>query len=110
MKCRAITGKRPNEYGFVNIECGQTVGTRHYWTKMVGAYPHEVAYCTRDGHERSVRVRFAEVDPPEPVYLHEDPDFIDHDAAETYTDAIDIYKSWTDAGWTESELREAHSG
>ena len=118
LTCDAIIGQRAGTYGFEYVFCGQVVGVSSYWIKRTPLQPSDiiVSYCSIEGHESNVRRRFAEqvveiVDPPMPVFLHEDPDFIDHDPDERYApDPIDQYKSWTDAGGTEAELREAFSG
>lgn len=104
-RCDATIGQEPTDWGFAPIRCRQVVATRGYWarTEPWENTGHFVAYCPKPGHQADVRRRFPEVDPPMPTFLHEDPAF-------TEPDPIDQYKSYTDAGWTEPELREAFRG
>lgn len=71
--------------------CGQKVGLIHWWS-VDG--PH--AACRN--HVGVMQRLYPVTDPPMPDFLHGAPD------------PIDSYKSWTDAGWTEAELREAFAG
>jgi hypothetical protein len=78
--------------------CQQIVGTRSF-TSVSGL---RVTYCSIEGHEYNVRCRFAEQRDPEwPGDLPESAGPIAGD------DLIDQGISWTDAGWTESELAAA---
>jgi hypothetical protein len=88
-RCDASIGQRADAYGFRPVLCQQIVGTRSF-TSTTGL---RVTYCSIEGHESNVRRRFVERDPAWPGDLPRDP--------------IDEYKSWTDAGWTDAELREA---
>ena len=75
MHCDAIVTYRATDYSFEPVYCGQVVGIRSYQS---GEEPITVAYCAIPGHEQSVRRRFAEVgEPPEPRWLHEDPEYMD---------------------------------
>jgi len=86
-KCDANIGYDAGAFGFTHVICQQTVGTRSY----ISSTGLRVAYCALEGHERNVRRRFDERDPEWPGDLPVEPE----------------EKTWTDAGWTESELREA---
>lgn len=55
-RCNAIIEQTAGEYGFVPVLCTQTVATRSFLT-TTGL---RVGYCAIDGHEASVRRRFAE--------------------------------------------------
>jgi hypothetical protein len=88
-RCDASIGQRADAYGFRPVLCQQIVGTRSF-TSTTGL---RVTYCSIENHESNVRRRFVERDPEWPGDLPRDP--------------IDEYKSWTDAGWTDAELREA---
>jgi hypothetical protein len=81
--CNAIIGRRPVDFGFVPAICGQSVGIRTFVT--TGSI--RVGYCSRDGHEASVRRRFAEQqDPPEPDW--DLPDGPDHADSMTFAKAF----------------------
>jgi hypothetical protein len=91
-RCDASIGQRADAYGFRPVLCQQIVGTRSF-TSVTGL---RVTYCSIEGHESNVRRRFVEgrpvlADPEWPGDLPVEPE----------------EKTWTDAGWTESELREA---
>jgi hypothetical protein len=79
MECNAIVGHEPGPYGFRPVECTQVVGVRGYWavTERWENTGHFVSYCALPGHEQNVRRRFAQVDSPEPRWLHEDPEYAD---------------------------------
>jgi hypothetical protein len=66
--------------------CLQTIGL----TKWYDSSGVEHAACRN--HVASMQHRWTPADPPEPVWLGPD---------------LTTYESWTDAGWTEAELREA---
>jgi len=93
-RCDANIGYDAGAFGFTHVICQQTVGTRTF----ISTSGLRVAYCAIDGHEANVRRRFLEgrpvlADPEWPGDLPVEPE----------------EKTWTDAGWTESELREAFS-
>lgn len=78
LTCSAHIGHKAGEFGFEFVICRQTVGVRGYWTQPAPTNysgGHFVTYCAIEGHEAQVRRRYAEVDPPEPKWLHEDPAF-----------------------------------
>lgn len=93
--CEERIGERAGDFGMEPVLCSQVVGVRQ-WYDSEGALH---AACAL--HSGSMVRRFPEADPPEPKWLHEQPE---------YADPITAAKSWTDAGWTESELREAFGG
>lgn len=81
--CSARIGWVSSRYGFEALHCTQRVGLRHF-ESLFGT----VWYCSVNGHEANVRRQFAEVEPV---------------TVETPL----TRQSWSDAGWTEAELREA---
>ena len=81
--CNARIGWAAKEFGYGAITCTQRVGLRSY-----ASTDGVVRYCAIPGHERNVRRNHAEVVPV---------------VVETPVSR----ESWTDAGWTEAELREA---
>jgi hypothetical protein len=91
-RCLAVIHYGAGAFGFDPILCSQVVGVRHFVT--TGGL--RVGYCAIPSHEASVRRRFTErsiEDIPEPVWLHEDPDFA--------PDAIDAWKAARD--WAEQD-------
>ena len=56
-RCDATVGKAPSDFGFVPVTCRQTVGVATFVT-TAGL---RVGYCAREGHQASVRRRFAEL-------------------------------------------------
>jgi hypothetical protein len=91
LHCAASTGMEPAGWGFVPVPCHTERGLRSYQTK---AGP--VAYCAR--HEAEVRRQYAEAEPRWPGDVPES------------ADPVTAAKAYTDAGWTEAELREAFGG
>lgn len=71
----------------VQRPCGQVVALSS-WYDSSGTL-HRA--CSQ--HVAGRLFRYPPADPPEPEWLEPDP--------------IDVYKAYTDAGWTESELRES---
>jgi hypothetical protein len=55
-RCDATIGRTAADFGFLPVACRQTVGVREFITTSGLA----VGYCALDGHEASVRRRFAE--------------------------------------------------
>lgn len=61
--CNAIVSTRVREFGFEWVTCRQSVGVHSF----ISSGGLRVGYCSRDGHEASVRRQFAEqADIPEP--------------------------------------------
>ena len=85
--CNARIGWAGREYGFAPVTCGQRIGLRCYQATT----GEIVRYCAIPGHEANVRRQHAEAIPF------------------SATDMTTV-ESWTDAGWTESEMREAFGG
>ena len=73
--CNAIIRVTAGEWNLEPVECGQVVGIKSYESTRNG----RVGFCSRPGHELSVRGRFAEKqDPPEPEWdLPDGPDHAD---------------------------------
>jgi hypothetical protein len=74
----------------VNRPCGQVVGLRSWYDSAGTLHRACVSHIAGRLH------RYPESDPPEPEWLAPDP--------------IDVFKAYTDAGWTEPELRESFGG
>ena len=94
--CGSRVGWSPGDYGFVPERCGKPA-TGSYVTKS----GLRVGYCDELGHENRVRRIWAErieVDVPEPVWLHEDPEYADPITAAKAE--AERYDSWTDTGST----------
>jgi len=55
-RCDATVAQAPGDFGFVPVTCRQSVGVATFVT-TAGL---RVGYCAREGHQASVRRRFAE--------------------------------------------------
>jgi hypothetical protein len=112
--CDAIIGQTRGEFRFVPVYCAQTVGVRGYWSKGPGqSGDHFVRYCSIPGHFENCERRYpmieGQVEAPDPI----DQAKWTAERAESWTDALGTVESgkgvgWTDAGWTEAELRESY--
>ncbi len=88
--CNAIIRVTAGEWNLEPVECSQVVGIKTYESTRNG----RVGFCSRPGHELSVRGRFAEQqDPPEPEWdLEDGPD---------HADSMTYAKAWEE--WLRGE-------
>lgn len=89
LTCEGRTGVEPGPFGFVPVHCQRRIGV----LRWVDAQGTEHAGCA--AHVRELEARFPMAWPGD---LPEQ------------ADPVTAAKGWTDAGWSEAELREAFGG